>query len=75
LQFWYGGSANAVESALISMPKMSDVTTSAARSMTTPAERSLGGRKHKCADHLPQRIDAQAAAGLWRQRDRIFQKK
>jgi hypothetical protein len=38
LQFWDGGPANAVESALISMPKMSDVTTSAARSMTTPAD-------------------------------------
>jgi len=36
LQFWYGGTANAVESELISMPKMSDVTTSAVRSVTTP---------------------------------------
>jgi hypothetical protein len=38
LQFWYGGPANAVESASISMPKISDVTTSAVRSMTTPAD-------------------------------------
>jgi hypothetical protein len=56
LQFWYGGAANAVESALIPMPKMSDVTTSAARNMTTPADELL------VATSISARITSRSAA-------------